>query len=73
MIKDAWKGKGLGNQFLSIGTQSDALFHVVDVKLADKKRWILPDLILLKYGMTINDLAKEIHSDLTKVFFMVNI
>jgi ribosome-binding ATPase YchF (GTP1/OBG family) len=38
LIKDAWKGKCLGNQFLSIGTQFDALFHVVDVKLADKKR-----------------------------------
>jgi ribosome-binding ATPase YchF (GTP1/OBG family) len=30
LIKDAWKGKGLGNQFLSIATQSDALLHVVD-------------------------------------------
>ena len=37
-----------------------------DVKLADKKGRILPDLILLKDGATINDLAKEIHSDLTK-------
>jgi ribosome-binding ATPase YchF (GTP1/OBG family) len=37
-----------------------------DVKLADKKGRILPDLILLKNGATINDLAKEIHSDLTK-------
>ena len=73
MIKDAWKGKCLGNQFLSIGTQFDALFHVVDVKLADKKRRILSGLILLKDGTTINDLAKEIHSDLTKAFFMVNI
>ncbi|OLC93731.1 MAG: GTPase [Thaumarchaeota archaeon 13_1_40CM_2_39_13_2] len=31
LIKDAWAGKGLGNQFLSIATQSDALLHVVDV------------------------------------------
>ena len=30
LIKDAWKGKGLGNQFLSIAAQSDALLHVVD-------------------------------------------
>jgi len=30
LIKDAWKGKGLGNQFLSIASQSDALLHVVD-------------------------------------------
>jgi ribosome-binding ATPase YchF (GTP1/OBG family) len=37
-----------------------------DVKLADKKGQILPDLFLLKDGATINDLAKEIHSDLTK-------
>ncbi|MGC1426803.1 MAG: YchF-related putative GTPase [Nitrosotalea sp.] len=31
LIKDAWAGKGLGNQFLSIATQSDAILHVVDV------------------------------------------
>ena len=30
LIKDAWKGKGLGNQFLSIAAQSDALLHVLD-------------------------------------------
>ena len=31
LIIDAWAGKGLGNQFLSVATQSDALLHVVDV------------------------------------------
>ncbi len=31
LIKGAWEGKGLGNQFLSIATQSDALLHIVDV------------------------------------------
>src|SRR6478736_7727918 len=31
LIKDAWEGKGLGNQFLSVATQSDAILHVVDV------------------------------------------
>ena len=30
LIKDAWKGKGLGNQFLSVAAQSDALLHIVD-------------------------------------------
>ena len=30
LIKDACNGKGLGNQFLSIAAQSDALLHVVD-------------------------------------------
>jgi ribosome-binding ATPase YchF (GTP1/OBG family) len=30
LIKDAWAGKGLGNQFLSIATQSDAILHIVD-------------------------------------------
>ena len=30
LIKDAWEGKGLGNQFLSIAAQSDVLLHVVD-------------------------------------------
>ncbi|HSD04933.1 MAG TPA: GTPase, partial [Nitrosopumilaceae archaeon] len=31
LIKDAWAGKGLGNQFLSVATQADAILHVVDV------------------------------------------
>ena len=35
-------------------------------KLSDKKGRILPDLVLLKDGATVTDLAKEIHSDLTK-------
>ncbi len=30
LVKDAWQGKGLGNQFLSVAAQSDALLHVVD-------------------------------------------
>jgi ribosome-binding ATPase len=30
LIKGAWEGKGLGNQFLAIASQSDALLHVVD-------------------------------------------
>ena len=30
LIKDAWKGKGLGNKFLSIAAQSGALLHVLD-------------------------------------------
>jgi ribosome-binding ATPase YchF (GTP1/OBG family) len=30
LIKGASMGKGLGNQFLSVAAQSDALFHVVD-------------------------------------------
>jgi ribosome-binding ATPase len=31
LIKGAWEGKGLGNQFLTIAAQSDALLHIVDV------------------------------------------
>ncbi len=31
LIKDAWKGKGLGDQFLTVAAQSDALLHIVDV------------------------------------------
>ncbi len=31
LIKGAWAGKGLGNQFLSVASQADALLHVVDV------------------------------------------
>jgi ribosome-binding ATPase YchF (GTP1/OBG family) len=30
LIRDAWKGRGLGNQFLSIIAGADALIHVVD-------------------------------------------
>lgn len=30
LIKGAWAGKGLGNQFLSIASQADALLHIVD-------------------------------------------
>jgi len=30
LIKGAWMGKGLGNQFLSVAAQSDALIHIVD-------------------------------------------
>lgn len=30
LIKGAWMGKGLGNQFLAVAAQSDALLHVVD-------------------------------------------
>jgi ribosome-binding ATPase YchF (GTP1/OBG family) len=30
LIKDAWKGRGLGNRFLSVIGQADALIHVVD-------------------------------------------
>jgi ribosome-binding ATPase len=30
LIKGAWEGKGLGNQFLSIASQSDVLLHIVD-------------------------------------------
>jgi ribosome-binding ATPase len=30
LIKGAWTGKGLGNQFLAIAAQSDAILHVVD-------------------------------------------
>ncbi|MGD0318372.1 MAG: YchF-related putative GTPase [Nitrososphaerales archaeon] len=30
LIRGAWMGKGLGNQFLSVAAQSDALLHVID-------------------------------------------
>jgi len=30
LIKDAWAGRGLGNRFLSVIGQADALIHVVD-------------------------------------------
>ena len=30
LVKDSWKGRGLGNQFLSVVGATDALVHVVD-------------------------------------------
>ncbi len=30
LVRDAWTGRGLGNQFLSVIGQADALIHVVD-------------------------------------------
>lgn len=30
LIKGAWAGKGLGNQFLNVASQADALLHIVD-------------------------------------------
>jgi hypothetical protein len=30
LIKGAWEGEGLGNQFLSVAAQSDVLLHIVD-------------------------------------------
>ena len=45
----------------------NAIYPVADEeKLSDKKGNILPDLILLKDGATVADLAKEIHTNLTK-------
>jgi len=51
----------------------NSIYPVADEKnLTDKKGRVLPDLILLKDGATINDLAKEIHSDLTKGLLYAN-
>jgi len=71
--------KGIMGEYLRTGVQfainvavfkllkMNSIYPVADEKtLADKKGRVLPDLILLKDGATINDLAREIHSDLTK-------
>jgi len=71
--------KGIMGEYMRTGVQfainvavfkllkMNSIYPVADEKnLADKKGRVLPDLILLKNGATINDLAKEIHSDLTK-------
>ena len=71
--------KGIMGEYMRTGVQfainvavfkllkMNSIYPVADeVNLADKKGRILPDLILLKDGATINDLAKEIHTDLTK-------
>ena len=47
----------------------NSIYPVADEKnLTDKKGRVLSDLILLKDDATINNLAKETHSDLTKGF-----
>ena len=71
--------KGIMGEYMRTGVQfainvavfkllkMNSVYPVADEQnLSDKKGRILPDLILLKDGATINDLAKEIHSDLTK-------
>jgi len=71
--------KGIMGEYMRTGVQfainvavfkllkMNSVYPVADEKnLSDKKGRILPDLILLKDGATINDLAKEIHTDLTK-------
>ncbi|MCV0400844.1 MAG: redox-regulated ATPase YchF [Nitrosopumilus sp.] len=71
--------KGIMGEYMRTGVQfainmavfkllkMNSIYPVADDKnMADKKGRILPDLILLKDGATINDLAKEIHTDLTK-------
>ncbi|HJJ23433.1 MAG TPA: redox-regulated ATPase YchF [Nitrosopumilus sp.] len=71
--------KGIMGEYMRTGVQfainvavfkllkMNSIYPIADEKnLADKKGRILPDLILLKNGATINDLAKEIHTDLTK-------
>ena len=71
--------KGIMGEYMRTGVQfainvavfkllkMNSIYPVADeINLADKKGRVLPDLILLKDGATISDLAKEIHSDLTK-------
>mgnify|MGYP000330176345 CR=1 FL=1 len=71
--------KGIMGEYMRTGVQfainvavfkllkMNSIYPVADEKnLTDKKGKILPDLILLKDGATIRDLAKEIHTDLTK-------
>lgn len=71
--------KGIMGEYMRTGVQfainvavfkllkMNSIYPVADEKnLSDNKGRVLPDLILLKDGATINDLAKEIHTDLTK-------
>lgn len=71
--------KGIMGEYMRTGVQfainmavfkllkMNSIYPVADEQnLADKKGKVLPDLILLKDGATINDLARAIHSDLTK-------
>ena len=71
--------KGIMGEYMRTGVQfainvavfkllkMNSIYPVANEKnLSDKKGRVLPDLLLLKNGATIKDLAKEIHSDLTK-------
>ena len=45
----------------------NSVYPIANVeKLSDKKGRVLPDLILMKDGSTVQDLAREIHTDLLK-------
>ena len=45
----------------------NSIYPVADgTNLADSGGRVLPDLVLLKDGATISDLAREIHTDLTR-------
>ena len=59
LIKDAWKGKGLGNQFLSIASQSDALLHVVDASEVLMPQEKLPRQALAILFLTLLILKKN--------------
>ena len=51
----------------------NSIYPVADAKnLSDRKGRVLPDLILLKDGSTVRDLAREIHTDLTKGLLYAN-
>ncbi|MEE8255966.1 MAG: TGS domain-containing protein, partial [Nitrosopumilaceae archaeon] len=71
--------KGIMGEYMRTGVQfaiNIAVFKLLKMnsiypvaneeKLSDKKGRVLPDLILMKDGATVNDLANEIHSDLKK-------
>jgi len=71
--------KGIMGEYMRTGVQfainiavfkllkMNSVYPVADEKnLSDRKGRVLPDLILVKDGATVSDLAKEIHTDLTK-------
>jgi ribosome-binding ATPase YchF (GTP1/OBG family) len=45
----------------------NAVYPVADIqKLSDKHGNVLPDVYLMRSGSTVEDLAKEIHTELAK-------
>ena len=71
--------KGIMGEYMRTGVQfainiavfkllkMNSVYPVANEKyLSDKKGRVLPDLILMKDGATVTDLAKEIHTDLPK-------
>lgn len=67
LIKGAWMGKGLGNQFLTVASQADALLHVVDASGSINQAG---ELVAPGIGDPIQDVL-DIEEELTMWFYKI--